>query len=79
MNYKVEPIEAGTGFMKRPYYVLINGEALRTSNGSVVRYKDSMTAALGGAREVDRLKRLAVHQASQMPAAHDSAPQREVK
>lgn len=74
MSYTIEPIEPAAGHhMKRPYTVKINGEYLRNSNGIVTRFKDSHTAAVGGAREVDRRKRLALHMASQMPASDDSA------
>jgi hypothetical protein len=75
MMHKIEPIEVeGTvrgGFTKRPYIVLVDGERLLNSQGTPVRFKDSITAALGGAREVDRRRRLAVTLASRLPAASD--------
>lgn len=74
--HKIEPIEVdGTvrgGITKRPYIVLIDGKRLLNSHGTPIRFKDSITAALGGTREIDRLRRLAVTQASRMPEASDS-------
>lgn len=80
MSYTIEPVEvhAGAG-MKRPFYVKINGEIHCSSSGNILRYKDSMTAALGGSREVDRRKRLAVTMASRLPESSDaSVPQNKV-
>ena len=75
MSYMVEPVEADThSGLKWPYYVKINGVILRKSNGTIQRFKDSISAACGGAREVDRLKRLAVTMASRMPEASDCPP-----
>jgi hypothetical protein len=44
--HKIEPIEVeGTvrgGFTKRPYIVLVDGERLLNSQGTPVRFKDSI-------------------------------------
>lgn len=79
---KIEPVEVeGTvrGRMTmRPYIVLIDGERLLNSQGTPVRFKDSITAAVGAAREVDRRRRLAITLASRMPESFDFNPQGKV-
>lgn len=50
----ITPIEDADHEGPRPYRVSVNGEILRTSNGSARRFKDSFSAALAGAKEVDR-------------------------
>lgn len=76
-GHLVEPIEDARH--ARPYRVQIDGKVLLDSCGRIVRYKNSITAAIGGAREVDRRKLLAVTLASRMPAASDSKPAAEPK
>lgn len=56
--YEVEPIyqPGHTDAEARPYIVKVNGKTLMNAQFNPRRFKDSMKAALAGAKEVDRLK-----------------------
>lgn len=54
---------------KRHWYARIDGQILRKSNGCINRFGSATAAQAGAQRELERLRRLAVHQASQMPEA----------
>lgn len=51
---KIEPVEIGGLPMNKPYGVKLNGHFLRDSRDRVRRFRDSITAAVAGAKEVDR-------------------------
>lgn len=44
----------GGRWFKKPYIVYVNGQRLLDSRGTPRRYKDSMTAAVAGAKEIDK-------------------------
>ena len=72
MSNLIEPIEIHDRHWKRPYCVKINGEVLLNFRGRLIRYKDSQSAAIAGARELDRRKRMAVTMASRLPESSDA-------
>lgn len=51
----VEPIETKRS-VSLPYIVNVDGLGLRDSRGRLRRFKDSFSAALAGARHVDKLR-----------------------
>lgn len=57
-HYTVEPVySANHGYAaERPYIVRVNGKTLLNNQHSPRRFKDSMKAAVAGAKEVDRMK-----------------------
>lgn len=52
--HHVKPIFDDDHNGPRPYRVEVDGEILRDDRGSARRFKDSFSAALAGAKEVDR-------------------------
>lgn len=56
--YTVEPIyhPGHADAHSRPYIVKVNGRTLMNNAHNPRRFKDSMKAAVAGAKEVDRLK-----------------------
>lgn len=59
MSYTVEPFyhPGISGGYARPYVVKVNGRILMTAQHNYRRFKDSKTAAIAGAKEVDRRRR----------------------
>jgi hypothetical protein len=52
----VEPIHKPRDSWCRPYVVKVNGKILMTRQRTPRRFKDSKSAAIAGAYEVDRLR-----------------------
>jgi hypothetical protein len=44
----------GSRWYKKPYIVIVNGHRLKDKRGTPLRFINSMTAAIAGAKEVDR-------------------------
>lgn len=60
-KYTVEPVykPGHADADQRPYIVKVNGTTLMNNQHNPRRFKNSMTAAVAGAKEVDRLKAMA--------------------
>jgi hypothetical protein len=57
VNYTVEPMyHPRGGAYHRPYVVMVNGRTLMSKHHRYRRFKDSKSAAIAGAKEVDRLR-----------------------
>jgi hypothetical protein len=58
VSYIVEPVwhPRGSAYRK-PYVVKVNGKTLLDRSFNLRRFKDSKTAAIAGAKEVDRLRK----------------------
>lgn len=52
---EIIPVEDFTG--ARPYGVKVNGWYLADKRGKPRRYKDSFTAAIAGAKHIDKLRK----------------------